>query len=209
MKEEKGILNVEEGEEEDDHLGGNGGGNGGGVDASMDEALLNVRPSSPGGLIDLDDEDDEEPLETRGRGYSALDDEQHQVDNGMMQHVDIHGGEGDDDMSTKKVRFSVDPEMEMRERQRRRKKRKTANRRVPRRPLCVAAFLGVSGLIFLILSIILATQGSSHWITFLIVGILVIIPGAYQLFILYQAWRRVPGYSFNQLPSYGANDGSW
>jgi len=60
------------------------------------------------------------------------------------------------------------------------------------------------GLAFLIVSIVYMVLGDvpTRAIAFLIVGILCILPGGYQCFVLYQAWKRKSGYQFNMVPSY-------
>ena len=43
-------------------------------------------------------------------------------------------------------------------------------------------------------------DGSTTAVAFFIIAGLSLVPGLYQAFVLFQAWRGVPGYSFNTLP---------
>lgn len=36
----------------------------------------------------------------------------------------------------------------------------------------------------------------------MIIGSLMFIPGSYHTYLAVQAWRRAPGYSYNDIPSY-------
>eukprot|EP01119_Soliformovum_irregulare_P004032 TRINITY_DN15041_c0_g1_i1.p1 TRINITY_DN15041_c0_g1~~TRINITY_DN15041_c0_g1_i1.p1 ORF type:complete len:123 (-),score=13.10 TRINITY_DN15041_c0_g1_i1:209-577(-) len=71
----------------------------------------------------------------------------------------------------------------------------------------VAICLVVLGVSFLIAAIVDISIGEKpiRAVSFLVVGILCALPGAYQSWVLFQAYRRAPGYRFSQVPSYDSN----
>jgi len=69
----------------------------------------------------------------------------------------------------------------------------------------IAAAVGLFtvGIIFLIVAIIdLGGGHATRGIAFLVVGILCGLPGGYQCYVLYKAYRRAPGFHFSQVPSW-------
>jgi Transmembrane proteins 230/134 len=67
-----------------------------------------------------------------------------------------------------------------------------------------AAFcLLVVGFTFIIVAFADFGNGNTtRGIAFFVVGLLCAVPGGFQCYVLYQAWRRTPGYSFHQIPSF-------
>lgn len=71
----------------------------------------------------------------------------------------------------------------------------------PIRTALLAMLLLVVGLTCLIIGLVhIATNGAVF--AFVLIGGLLIIPGGYQCWSLWNAWRRVPGFSFAQLTAY-------
>jgi len=44
--------------------------------------------------------------------------------------------------------------------------------------------------------------GATRGLAFVVIGVLCAVPGGYQMFVIYQAWKRKPGYSLAQVPSF-------
>jgi hypothetical protein len=81
--------------------------------------------------------------------------------------------------------------------------RRMAPRKLPKRTFFTAVFLLGVGVIFCTLGLsFLFTLGLSEALPFLILGGIAFIPGSYVSFIMYQTWKGVPGYSYDQIPSY-------
>jgi len=72
----------------------------------------------------------------------------------------------------------------------------------PLRSALIAVFLLAVGLTCLCLGIYHFTTGKDSSFAFIIIGSILIIPGGYQCYIIYNAWRRRPGFSFSQLAAY-------
>jgi hypothetical protein len=69
--------------------------------------------------------------------------------------------------------------------------------------MMTAVFLLGVGVLFSSLGLtFLFTLGLSEALPFLIIGGIGFIPGSYVCFILYQTWKGVPGFSYDQIPSY-------
>eukprot|EP00752_Nemacystus_decipiens_P014638 g13035.t1 len=75
--------------------------------------------------------------------------------------------------------------------------------RVPARTVCAAFSLLVLGLLLLCVSAKFFVTGHPGSLPFLILGIVVIIPGAHSSFQLYAAFRRWPGYDFGDMRGSG------
>ncbi|CAM9589085.1 unnamed protein product [Hapterophycus canaliculatus] len=75
--------------------------------------------------------------------------------------------------------------------------------RIPARTVCAAFSLLVLGLILLCMSAAFFARGHPGSLAFLILGIVVIIPGAHSSFQLFAAFRRWPGYDFDDMRGNG------
>jgi hypothetical protein len=77
---------------------------------------------------------------------------------------------------------------------------------IPWRSIALALFLLTLGTVFLILAHFLYTEHmegeSSQVYGFLILGVLLFLPGFYETRIAYYAWRGAKGYRFSQIPAY-------
>ena len=81
--------------------------------------------------------------------------------------------------------------------------RRPTHKKLPRRTAFTAAFLLFVGVVFSTLGLsFLFTLGMHEALPFLIIGGIGFIPGSYVSFIIYQTWKGVPGYSYDQIPSY-------
>jgi len=82
-------------------------------------------------------------------------------------------------------------------------RRRLSQRRVPRKTLFTALFLLGVGVVFSALGLSFVwTLGMSAAMPFLVIGGIAFLPGSYVSFIMYQTWKGVPGYSYDQIPSY-------
>ncbi|CAM9898356.1 unnamed protein product [Ectocarpus sp. 6 AP-2014] len=77
------------------------------------------------------------------------------------------------------------------------------NERIPARTVCAAFSLLVLGLILLCVSANFFAMKHPGSIAFLVLGIVVIIPGAHSSFQLFAAFRRWPGYDFDDMRGSG------
>lgn len=75
--------------------------------------------------------------------------------------------------------------------------------RVPARTVCAAFSLLVLGLILLCMSVNFFMRGHPGSLPFLLLGIVVIVPGAFSSFQLIAAFRRWPGYDFEDMHARG------
>jgi hypothetical protein len=72
----------------------------------------------------------------------------------------------------------------------------------PVKSAIVAVLLLLIGLTCLSLGIYHFASGQDSSFSFVMLGSILIIPGAYQCYIIFQAWRRKPGFSFSQLAAF-------
>jgi len=72
----------------------------------------------------------------------------------------------------------------------------------PWKTASVAVALLVVGLVCLILGLVRVFSNSGSYLIFLIIGSILIIPGAYQTYRIYHAWKGTPGFSFSQLSAF-------
>jgi hypothetical protein len=77
-----------------------------------------------------------------------------------------------------------------------------ANLKFPLRSTVVAVFLLLVGLTCLIIGLVHTITGADSVFAFVLIGAILIIPGGYQCWVIWNAWRRVPGFSFAQLSAY-------
>lgn len=78
-----------------------------------------------------------------------------------------------------------------------------ANRyKFPVKQAVIALVLLGVGIACLILGIIHLARAQSGSFAFVLIGAILIIPGSYQTYMIYHAWRRTPGFSFSQLAAY-------
>lgn len=79
-------------------------------------------------------------------------------------------------------------------------------REIPWRSIALALFLLTVGTLFLIVAHFLYTEHmegeSSQVVGFLVLGMLLFLPGFYETRIAYYAWRGAKGYKFSQIPAY-------
>ncbi|CAM9577610.1 unnamed protein product [Pylaiella littoralis] len=75
--------------------------------------------------------------------------------------------------------------------------------RVPARTVCAAFSLLVLGLILLCMSASFFARQHPGALAFLVLGIVVIVPGAHSSFQLFAAFRRWPGYDFDDMRGSG------
>ncbi|CAM6093016.1 unnamed protein product [Calypogeia fissa] len=77
---------------------------------------------------------------------------------------------------------------------------------VPWKSVFLALFLLAFGTIFLIISHFMFTEhmggDSSQAYGFLILGILIFLPGFYETRMAYYSWRGAKGYSWSSIPAY-------
>uniref|UniRef100_A0A6U4NY97 Transmembrane protein 230 n=1 Tax=Hemiselmis andersenii TaxID=464988 RepID=A0A6U4NY97_HEMAN len=85
-------------------------------------------------------------------------------------------------------------------------------REVPVKPVLLALFLFVIGVVMLSLAaaVTTGTLNADYWwpgqkwtsiaIAFFVIGSLAFVPGAYSTWIAYASYRGYPGYSFDQIP---------
>lgn len=83
----------------------------------------------------------------------------------------------------------------------------TPPQKVPWKAVALATLLFISGSLLLILGSLMVsgsidTKYSDRMWPMIILGILMFIPGAYHVRIAYYAYRRVPGYSFDDIPEF-------
>jgi len=45
-------------------------------------------------------------------------------------------------------------------------------------------------------------EGDDRWLSMIILGSLMFIPGSYHTYIAVQTWRGVPGYHYDDIPHY-------
>lgn len=73
----------------------------------------------------------------------------------------------------------------------------------PVRSAIVAGFLLLVGIACLIIGLVHLISGTGGSVfSFVLIGGILVIPGGYQSYIIYNAWRRKPGFSFSQLAAY-------
>lgn len=77
---------------------------------------------------------------------------------------------------------------------------------VPWKSIALAVFLLAFGSLFLAISHFIYTQhmegDSSQAYGFLVLGILLFLPGFYETRIAYYSWRGYQGYSYSRIPAY-------
>jgi len=66
----------------------------------------------------------------------------------------------------------------------------------------IAVTLLLLGLTCLVLGIVYLSTGRSGSFAFVLIGSLLVVPGGYQTYCLYHAWRGTPGFSFAQLVTF-------
>jgi hypothetical protein len=72
--------------------------------------------------------------------------------------------------------------------------------RPPRRAVALALFLLAAGLSLFVTGLALRGQHNDAGMPVLVLGALMLVPGAYYSNIVYRAWRGTPGYSLSDLP---------
>ena len=73
----------------------------------------------------------------------------------------------------------------------------------PVRSAIVAGFLLIVGITCLIIGLVhMVTGAGGSVFAFVLIGGILVIPGGYQSWIIWNAWRRKPGFSFSQLAAY-------
>jgi hypothetical protein len=77
---------------------------------------------------------------------------------------------------------------------------------VPWKSIAVALFLLAFGSLFLVISHFIYTEhmggDSSQAYGFLVLGVLLFLPGFYETRIAYYSWRGYKGYSYSRIPAY-------
>lgn len=78
---------------------------------------------------------------------------------------------------------------------------------VPWKSVALAASLCLAGTVLLVLGVMVVSGSidvkySDRMWPMIILGILMFIPGAYHIRIAYYAYRKVPGYSFDDIPEF-------
>lgn len=77
---------------------------------------------------------------------------------------------------------------------------------IPWRSICLALFLLTLGTLMLIIAHFLYTEhmpGDTEQVYgFLVLGMLLFLPGFYETRIAYYSWRGAKGYTFSQIPDY-------
>ncbi len=68
--------------------------------------------------------------------------------------------------------------------------------RCPVKETIIALFLLLAGMTFSIIGIVHFVTGFGPYFAFFLIGTILILPGGYVSFQLFQAWRGMPGYSF-------------
>jgi hypothetical protein len=72
----------------------------------------------------------------------------------------------------------------------------------PWKTAVIALGLSLLGLVCLILGVVHVSTGKKGSFAFILIGSLLVIPGGYQSYNLYHAWRGTPGFSFSQLVTF-------
>lgn len=79
--------------------------------------------------------------------------------------------------------------------------------KIPWKALCLAVFLCVGGTLLLTVGILIVfghlddKYADRMW-PVIIIGMIMFLPGAYHVYIAYCAFRRYPGYSFDDIPEF-------
>eukprot|EP00164_Ancoracysta_twista_P002253 GFYU01002980.1.p1 GENE.GFYU01002980.1~~GFYU01002980.1.p1 ORF type:complete len:131 (-),score=28.24 GFYU01002980.1:125-517(-) len=72
--------------------------------------------------------------------------------------------------------------------------------KLPVKTALTAGALLIVGVVFTILGLVyLFEEGDDRSAAFFIIGGITILPGGYHSWILFNAWRRVPGFKFSQV----------
>lgn len=79
--------------------------------------------------------------------------------------------------------------------------------KVPWKSVTLASLLFVGGIVLLVMGSLVVsgtidTKYADRMWPMIILGVLMFIPGAYHVRIAYLAYRRVPGYSFDDIPEF-------
>ncbi|XP_017768950.1 PREDICTED: transmembrane protein 230 isoform X2 [Nicrophorus vespilloides] len=79
--------------------------------------------------------------------------------------------------------------------------------KIPWKAVAYAAILLVTGMVLLVLGSLVVSghidvKYSDRMWPMIILGILMFIPGAYHIRIAYYAYKKVPGYSFDDIPEF-------
>ncbi|CAM9485402.1 unnamed protein product [Chrysoparadoxa australica] len=78
----------------------------------------------------------------------------------------------------------------------------SSSRTIPWKTVVAAVGMVLLGLVLLGTSLDFEWYGYDGALVFFVLGLIVVIPGAYASVQLYGAYRRWPGYHFNQISSY-------
>mmetsp|Transcript_119971 Transcript_119971/g.208879 ORF Transcript_119971/g.208879 Transcript_119971/m.208879 type:complete len:161 (+) Transcript_119971:307-789(+) len=75
---------------------------------------------------------------------------------------------------------------------------------IPRKTCCVSTSMVLGGIVFLVMGVICIfdCEEPTRGVAFTVVGAVLLLPGCYSAFILFQYCRGVPGFSPNQLPQF-------
>jgi len=75
-------------------------------------------------------------------------------------------------------------------------------RALPKKTLAVAVFLLLTGISCMIAGFVRLATGQNGSLALLIIGGIAFLPGAYQTYVIYKAWRGAPGFNFSMVPSF-------
>ncbi|XP_008483094.1 transmembrane protein 230 [Diaphorina citri] len=79
--------------------------------------------------------------------------------------------------------------------------------KVPWKAIALAVFLAIGGMVQLTAGVLIFTghigkEYEDRFWPFLILGVIMFLPGAYHLFVAFAAYKNIPGYSFSSIPDF-------